>query len=68
MDAFSQALTNPLLSEPVWGDREVRRLTFTDIGLDAIENTASLRDILERNSTDLGDRFVGMTRRDWKRQ
>ena len=68
MDAFSQALTNPLLSEHVWGDKDNRRLTFTDLGLAAIEQTRTLRDILIRNSLGTGDRFVGMTRKDFKRE
>ena len=67
VDAFSQALTNPLLSEHVWGDPEVQRDTFTAEGIAAIEETATLRDILERNSEGLGDRFVGMTRNGWRR-
>ena len=68
MDAFSQALTNPLLSEHVWGNKDNRRLAFTDLGLAAIEQTRTLRDILVRNSTGVGNRFVGMTRRDFKRE
>ena len=67
MDAFSQALTNPLLSEHVWGNEANRRLTFTDEGLTEIERTRTLRDIVLRNSVGLGDRFVGMTRKDWRR-
>lgn len=67
MDAFSQALTNPLLSEHVYGDADNRKLAFTAQGLIEIENTKKLRDILVRNSTGLADRFVGMTRRDWQR-
>jgi len=67
VDAFSQALTNPLLSEHVWGDPKVQRETFTPEGLEAIEATKTLRDILERNANGLGDRFVGMTREGWKR-
>jgi prostaglandin-endoperoxide synthase 2 len=67
MDAFSQALTNPLLSEHIWGDEANQRLTFTDEGLAEIEATATLRDIVARNSVGLGDRFVGMTRQDWRR-
>ncbi|MBC2776970.1 peroxidase family protein [Parasphingopyxis marina] len=68
MDAFSQALTNPLLSEHVWGDEDIRRETFTQRGLDIMTDTACLRDILARNTDDLGDRFVGMTRPDWQRE
>lgn len=67
VDAFSQALTNPLLSQHIWDNAEVRLATFTRQGLDAIEATTSLRDILVRNASGLGNRFVGMTRQDWKR-
>lgn len=67
VDAFSQALTNPLMSEHVWGDPGLARDTFTPEGLAAIRDTKSLRDILERNATGLGDRFVGMTREGWRR-
>jgi prostaglandin-endoperoxide synthase 2 len=68
MDAFSQALTNPLLSEHVWGDSANKRLAFTDAGLREIDRTQTLRDILDRNATGLGNRFVGMTRADWQRE
>lgn len=68
MDAFSQALTNPLLSQHVWGNPDNRLATFTKQGLDAIESTSSLRDVVARNTSDLGSRFVGMTRVDWKRE
>jgi len=68
MDAFSQAFTNPLLSEHVWGDETNRQATFTDAGIAEINRTSVLRDVLARNTTDLGDRFVGMTRRDWRRE
>jgi prostaglandin-endoperoxide synthase 2 len=68
MDAFSQALTNPLLSQHVWGDPKNRELAFTADGLIAITETKRLAHILARNTKDLGGRFVGMTRRDWKRE
>jgi prostaglandin-endoperoxide synthase 2 len=68
MDAFSQALTNPLLSEHVYGDKQNRLLAFTPEGLAEIAATQRLRDIVLRNSKGLGDQFVGMTRRDWKRR
>lgn len=68
MDAFSQALTNPLLSEHVWGNKINQAATFTAAGVAEIERTATLRDMLARNSAKLGDRFVGMTRRDWRRE
>lgn len=67
MDAFSQALTNPLLSEHVFGDPENRELTFTPDGLVEIERTKRLHDILVRNSAGLAGRYVGMTREDWQR-
>ena len=67
MDAFSQALTNPLLSEHVWGNPNNRKLAFTDLGIDVFTKTRTLRDIVARNSTGLGNRFVGMTRKAWKR-
>ena len=43
-DAFSQALTNPLLSRRLYNQQ-----TFTRIGMDAIASTMSLSDILHRN-------------------
>lgn len=44
VDAFSQALTNPLLSEYVFNAQ-----TFSDIGWEAIEATECLRDLVVRN-------------------
>lgn len=67
MDAFSQALPNPLLSEHIWGDEAVKELTFTEEGIDLLKNTNCLRDVLARVTPNLGDSFVGMTRPDWKR-
>lgn len=67
MDAFSQALTNPLLSEHVWGDPGIRKATFTREGVEQIDATATLRDVLARNVNDLGQRFVSMTRAEWTR-
>jgi len=62
VDAFSQALTNPLLSEHVF-----RPDTFSTIGWNAIQNTESLRDILIRNSSkDIGDARISMTLSNWK--
>ncbi len=68
VDAFSQAFTNPLLSKHVWGNRANQLSAFTQDGLDAISSINSLRDMLQRNSTGLGDAFVGMTRQDWRRE
>ena len=67
MDAFSQALTNPLLSEHVWGNPANQRLAFTEAGLAVIDSTNRLRDIVDRNAKGLGKGFVGMTRPEWKR-
>ncbi|MEO6809567.1 MAG: peroxidase family protein, partial [Isosphaeraceae bacterium] len=44
VDAFSQALTNPLLSAHLYHDR-----TFTKAGREIIESTTSLFQIVERN-------------------
>jgi len=68
MDAFSQAFTNPLLSEHVWGNKVNREATFTKSGLDRITKTERIRDLVARNTPNLGDRFVGMTRQDWQRE
>ncbi|MES2443789.1 MAG: peroxidase family protein [Pseudomonadota bacterium] len=67
MDAFSQALPNPLLSEHVWGDKDNRPRAFTDWGRREIDRTSTLLDLLERNAPGLNGRFVGMTRPGWKR-
>jgi prostaglandin-endoperoxide synthase 2 len=67
MDAFSQALTNPLLSKHVWGDKDNRELAFTKKGIKVIEDTKTVKDVLLRNASGLGNRFVGMTRADWER-
>jgi prostaglandin-endoperoxide synthase 2 len=45
VDAFSQALTNPLLSQNVYGKQ-----CFSDVGLETLANTASLDDIVRRNA------------------
>ena len=46
VDAFSQALTNPLLAPGIYGAD-----TFTREGLEVIEQTRSLSDIVLRNTT-----------------
>ncbi len=62
VDAFSQALTNPLLSEHVF-----KPDTFSKLGWDTIQHTGSLRDVLERNSPkDIGDARISMTLSSWK--
>lgn len=67
IDAFSQALTNPLLSQNIWGDPVNQKAAFTAEGLAAINATNTLRDLLVRNGADPGVAFIGMTRPEWKR-
>jgi prostaglandin-endoperoxide synthase 2 len=64
VDAFSQALTNPLLSRHVFNEA-----TFSDVGWEAIGNTSSLKDVLARNSPPgaLGGKRISMTREGWSR-
>lgn len=63
IDAFSQALTNPLLAPRVFHEQ-----TFSPLGMELIRTTRSLSDLLHRNLPDASPRyFVSMTRRDWKR-
>jgi heme peroxidase len=62
LDAFSQALTNPLLSKHVFN-----RDTFSDTGWKAIQDTQTLRDVLDRNvAGGVGDRYIAMTRAEWQ--
>jgi prostaglandin-endoperoxide synthase 2 len=49
-DAFSQALTNPLLSKNVYGEE-----CFSKVGLESINSTSSFNDIVCRNSS-MGNR------------
>ncbi|MFV0473406.1 MAG: peroxidase family protein [Pikeienuella sp.] len=68
LDAFSQALTNPLLSEHVFNER-----TFTAEGMKIIAETGSLRDLVLRNTPpEIGrrdeDLFIGMTRPGWREE
>lgn len=67
MDAFSQALPNPLLSQHVWGDEITRAETFTPFGVEEITNTNCLRDILVNNCSGLDTAFIGMTQQSWTR-
>lgn len=61
LDAFSQALTNPLLSEHVFTPD-----TFTPYGWEEIQRTGLLRDVVARNAP-LGDAaFIGMTWPGWR--
>jgi prostaglandin-endoperoxide synthase 2 len=54
-DAFSHALTNPLLSPLVFNAQ-----TFTQAGLDVISETGSLADLALRNTKGWGDGRVSM--------
>jgi prostaglandin-endoperoxide synthase 2 len=65
IDAFSQAMTNPLLSQHILGDPVNSVAAFTQVGLDEIKATGSLADILGRNSSWDGKTPVAMTRADW---
>jgi prostaglandin-endoperoxide synthase 2 len=65
VDAFSQAMTNPLLSQHIFGDPVNSVAAFTRFGLDEIARTGSLADILARNSNWDGKTHVAMTRADW---
>ena len=60
IDAFSQALTNPLLNPQVFNAR-----SFTSSGLRLIRDTNSLADILHRNIPPGGKRYkVSLARLD----
>ena len=63
VDAFSQALTNPLLSEHVFKEE-----TFSAPGWQAIEATSRLADIVGRNSTPspASAPAITMTKPDWR--
>ena len=61
IDAFSQALTNPLLSKHVFNPE-----TFSDYGWQQIQEVSSLADLVRRNSpagTPVDS--ISMTRADW---
>ncbi|HKI21103.1 MAG TPA: peroxidase family protein, partial [Isosphaeraceae bacterium] len=45
-DAFSMAMTNPLLAARIWDNED----TFTKVGMGIIQETTSLRDIVTRNT------------------
>ncbi len=63
VDAFSQALTNPLLSPRVFNAQ-----TFSPVGMEIIATTDSLSDIVHRNVPESpGRHLVTMTRSDWQR-
>ena len=67
LDAFTQALTNPLLSEHVFSnDGQSDHPAFSRYGKEQIDSCTSLKEIISRNIVDadtLG--FVGMTQEGW---
>jgi prostaglandin-endoperoxide synthase 2 len=63
IDAFSQALTNPLLAPRLFNER-----TFSPLGMEILRTTHTLSDVLSRNVPESpGSHYVSMTRRDWVR-
>jgi prostaglandin-endoperoxide synthase 2 len=64
VDAFSQALTNPLLAPRVFNAQ-----TFSERGLELIAGTRRLSDIVHRNVPESpGEYLVTMTREGWVRE
>lgn len=64
-DAFSQALTNPLLAPRVFNEE-----TFSPVGMQIIERTNSISEIVDRNVPRRPGQdpyFVSLTRRDYRR-
>ncbi|MBX9699394.1 MAG: hypothetical protein K2X74_08155 [Acetobacteraceae bacterium] len=61
VDAFSQALTNPLLSQHVFNAD-----TFTPWGLEVIAETSKLGDVLARNVPRRGATPIEMTQAGWR--
>jgi prostaglandin-endoperoxide synthase 2 len=62
IDAFSQALTNPLLSQHVFNPE-----TFSPVGWDEIMNLHSLSDLVHRNIPGDQRYRVSFYRSDWRR-
>ena len=60
VDAFSQALTNPLLSQNIFNAK-----TFTQWGFELIHTTSSLGDLLSRNVPKASGRPIIMTQTGW---
>jgi prostaglandin-endoperoxide synthase 2 len=61
-DAFSQALNNPLLAPRIHTEA-----TFSRVGREIIDETASLSDIVQRNTpSSAEDYFVSFTRLDYR--
>lgn len=62
IDAFSQAFTNPLLAPRIFNEE-----TFSPLGMQIIQSTRRLSDIVHRNVPAKDKYFVSMTRKDWRR-
>ena len=52
IDAFSQALTNPLLSEHIFNER-----TFSPVGWEIVQSPLTLGDLVNRNTPATGKRY-----------
>ena len=64
VDAFSQALTNPLLSKSVFIPKN-----FSREGWQVIQDTRSLEDLVKRNCAGgIGNQRIGMTLSTWSHQ
>jgi prostaglandin-endoperoxide synthase 2 len=61
IDAFSQALTNPLLAENIFNPE-----TFSPVGWEEIQNTKTLSDVLNRNVPQGKTYRVSFYRQDWQ--
>jgi prostaglandin-endoperoxide synthase 2 len=63
LDAFSQVYTNPLLARRIYNEE-----TFSPLGMEIIESTKTLSQVVNRNvPSHPGGYFVSMTRKDWTR-
>jgi prostaglandin-endoperoxide synthase 2 len=63
LDAFSQVYTNPLLAPRIYNAD-----TFSPLGLEIINSTKTLSQVVNRNVPNgPGGYYVSMTRKDWKR-
>jgi prostaglandin-endoperoxide synthase 2 len=61
-DAFSQALTNPLAAPRIYNEQ-----TFSAAGMEIIEETTGISDVVKRNVPPRSDYYVSFTRRGYKR-
>jgi len=63
LDAFSQVYTNPLLAPRIYNEE-----TFSPVGMQIIESTKTLSQVVSRNVPYRpGGYYVSMTRKDWTR-